>query len=189
MYETAAMLLTFGAAVMVGAISPGYLLVRRTRGTDVRDQGSGRTGATNTARLLGPSAFLFVLCADVAKAAVPVGVASLYLPGLADAIAVGVVAGHIWPPTLGLRGGRGVAPALGVIAVLNPILLPILAVLFVVAYVLLRSRRLAAASGFIALAAVAVPLHDVAHEYGIFLTCCMVAVAHLDLSWAKGGKT
>ena len=188
MYETAAMLLAFSAAVLVGGISPGYLLVRHARGFDVRDQGSGKTGATNTARLLGRGAFVLVLCADVAKAAVPVGIASLVFPDVAQPIALGVVAGHIWPPTLALRGGRGVAPALGAIAILDPLLAPVLAVFFVTGYLLLRNRRLAAAVSFTALAATSVLLHDIADAYAIFLICCMVAAAHFDVSLRRGGK-
>jgi glycerol-3-phosphate acyltransferase PlsY len=89
---------------------------------DLRDTGSGGTGATNAARVLGRRAFALVLALDAAKAAAAVLVSRALAPGDAwHALAVpAVVAGHIWPAPLRFRGGRGAGPLLGGAVALNP---------------------------------------------------------------------
>lgn len=110
-------------AYVVGAWSAGYWLVRRRTGADVRDQGSGATGASNAARVLGAGGFVAVLALDAAKGAACAGSALWLGPdgGWEFAAAVAAVAGHVWPPQLGFRGGRGLAPLLGAWLVLAPL--------------------------------------------------------------------
>jgi glycerol-3-phosphate acyltransferase PlsY len=111
------------AAYLLGGISPGYWLVRLRTGGDVRTQGSGATGATNAARMLGRGGFALVLLLDAIKGAVA-ALAARYLGldgGWEFAAAIAVVAGHVWPIQLGFRGGRGLGPLLGAWLVLAPI--------------------------------------------------------------------
>jgi acyl phosphate:glycerol-3-phosphate acyltransferase len=111
------------AAYLLGGISPGYWLVRWRTGADLREQGSGATGATNAARLLGRQGFIAVMVLDALKGAVAAAAARWV--GLSDgwefAAAVAVIAGHIWPIQLGFRGGRGLSPLLGAWLVLAPL--------------------------------------------------------------------
>ena len=74
-----------GALAALGALATGYLLGslpvgliagRLTRGVDLREEGSGRTGATNALRTLGPRAAAVVLVLDVAKGALAVWIGS-----------------------------------------------------------------------------------------------------------------
>jgi glycerol-3-phosphate acyltransferase PlsY len=116
----------FIGAYFVGNLSPGWLLVRLFGRGDVRTQGSGGTGATNTARALGKGWFYAVLALDMLKAAFAVWLPTLLAaigavaPLPADAFpvfavcGVGVIMGHIWPVFLGFRGGKGVGPFIGV---------------------------------------------------------------------------
>lgn len=104
----------------IGSISSGYLVGKLYRNVDLRDVGSGSTGATNTFRTLGPGAGVLVAVLDILKGALAVGFAQLlFLPGspsrpLAEAVAaVAAVTGHCWPPLLRGRGGRGVATGFG----------------------------------------------------------------------------
>src|SRR5215207_10054628 len=103
------------AAYLLGGSSAGYWLVRFRTGTDVRRQGSGATGATNAARMLGRGGFALVLLLDAIKGAVAAIVARIlgFEGGWEFAAAVAVVAGHVWPIQLGFRGGRGLGPLLG----------------------------------------------------------------------------
>ena len=107
---------------LCGSIPFGVLLVRATRGVDVRAQGSGNIGATNVARVAGKPLGVLVLALDALKGALPVLLARAVEPGPALPAAVGLAAfaGHVAPPWLGFRGGKGVATALGVLAVLAP---------------------------------------------------------------------
>lgn len=115
--------LVLPAAYLAGGVSPGYWLVRLRTGTDLRTQGSGATGATNAARLLGRGGFVLVLALDAAKGALACLLARVagLDGGWEFAAAAAVVAGHVWPLQLGFRGGRGLGPLLGAWLVLAPL--------------------------------------------------------------------
>lgn len=105
-----------------GSIPFGVVLVRATRGVDVREQGSGNIGATNVARVAGKGLGALVLGLDALKGSLPVLLARAVDPApvLSAAVGLAAFAGHVAPPWLGFRGGKGVATALGVLAVLAP---------------------------------------------------------------------
>ena len=104
----------------IGSISSGYLVGKIYRNVDLREVGSGSTGATNTFRTLGRGAGLLVAVFDILKGAIAVLFAQLLFSidsdvrHVAEALAaVAAVAGHCWPPMLQGRGGRGVATGFG----------------------------------------------------------------------------
>ena len=107
--------LVAAGAYLLGGLSPGHWLVRRRTGIDIRTQGTGVTGATNAARILGRGGFALIAALDAAKGAAPV-VAGRML-GFDDPwlglFCFAAVAGHIWPVHLGFRGGKGAATAAG----------------------------------------------------------------------------
>ncbi|MGQ0504917.1 MAG: glycerol-3-phosphate 1-O-acyltransferase PlsY [Myxococcaceae bacterium] len=107
-----------------GSIPFGVLLTRWTRGVDVRAGGSGNIGATNVARVAGKKIGLAVLVLDAAKGALPVWLATRLIPDapmVHAAVGLAAFLGHVFPVWLKLRGGKGVATALGVFAVLLPL--------------------------------------------------------------------
>ena len=99
---------------LLGAIPIGLLVGKLFGGVDVRQSGSGRTGATNVLRTLGWKATVPVVLLDLFKgsAAVLAGGAIAGVPGEVAA-AVAVVLGHSWSVFIGFGGGRGVIPAGG----------------------------------------------------------------------------
>ena len=113
-------------AFLVGSIPFGLLIGRWCCGVDLREHGSQNIGATNAARVLGSHYGALVLLLDALKGLLP----TLLLPQLvADpAIAthmqvgcgIAAILGHMFPPWLGFRGGKGVATSLGVTAVVTP---------------------------------------------------------------------
>jgi acyl phosphate:glycerol-3-phosphate acyltransferase len=111
------------AGYLLGSIPFGVLVARAVRGVDVRASGSGNIGATNVARVAGVGPGLLVLALDAAKGALAVLLAQALLPEapLVQALCgLAAVLGHVFPFSLGFRGGKGVATALGVLAVLVP---------------------------------------------------------------------
>ncbi len=107
----------------LGAIPFGLLIGRRAAGVDVREYGSGKTGFTNTLRVLGLKRSLPVFLGDFGK-----GVAAALLPLLwtndpwAQAVGgVAAIVGHVWPVFAGFRGGRGVLAGAGALVALNPL--------------------------------------------------------------------
>lgn len=128
-------------AYALGCLSPGHLLAR-ARGLDLRETGSGSTGARNAGRLMGRKAFILVFLLDGAKGALAVGLPRAFGPPGADALALAaVVAGHVWPAPLGFRGGRGISPAVGGLAVLSWKLTGLLALPLLLGWVLARSFK------------------------------------------------
>ncbi len=140
------------AAYLSGAVPFGYLLVRWLRHTDVRTVGSGNVGATNALRAAGKGAALAVLALDATKGLLPVLAArALGEPASVQGMAaLTAVLGHVYPITLGFRGGKGVATAAGAFLALSPAVLAAAAALFAV--VLAAQRRVSVASLAAALA-------------------------------------
>jgi acyl-phosphate glycerol 3-phosphate acyltransferase len=136
---------------LVGAIPFGYL-VGRWRGVDLLRLGSGNIGATNVGRVLGRRWGIIVFFLDFAKGAVPV-LAAQAVPdaGAALPVGAGVAAflGHLFPVYLRFRGGKGVATASGVVAVLLP--LPFLAA-FLCWLTLFASSRIMSLASLLAVA-------------------------------------
>ncbi|HUS12957.1 MAG TPA: glycerol-3-phosphate 1-O-acyltransferase PlsY, partial [Pyrinomonadaceae bacterium] len=169
-------------AYLLGSIPFGYLIVRATKGADVRETGSGGTGATNVSRRAGKAAGVLTLVLDALKGAAAIAIAKLLLgfPGfrieqlgghggssLQDAhwwlaaAAIAVIVGHIFPVWLRFRGGKGVATGVGVFLMLSPIAVAPAVVVF--ALVVWRTRYVSLGS---MLAAVAIPLFMlVQHAY------------------------
>lgn len=112
-------------AYLLGGFSPGHWLVHRRTGHDLREHGSGATGATNASRILGRAGFVIVLFLDAAKGALAVVMARALgiSEGWEFAVAAAVIAGHVWPAQLAFRGGRGLGPLLGSWLFLAPLAL------------------------------------------------------------------
>jgi glycerol-3-phosphate acyltransferase PlsY len=103
-------LLVVAISYLLGAFPSGLVVGKVWRGIDLRDFGSGKTGATNALRTLGPGAAGLVVTLDVGKGLLAILIthlvvgqsAAMALAGLAAAV------GHNWPVYAGFRGGRGV---------------------------------------------------------------------------------
>ena len=121
------------AAYLIGMFPSAQIVARRT-GHDPTAEGSGNPGATNVWRVAGKRAGAAVATIDVAKGALPT-LFALAVAGrpTAHAVWVAAVAGHVWPVTRRLRGGKGVATAGGGGLVLGPLIgLACLVIFFVV---------------------------------------------------------
>jgi acyl phosphate:glycerol-3-phosphate acyltransferase len=106
----------------IGSI-PFALVLARYRGLDLREIGSGNLGAANVLRASGATAGVVVAVLDIGKGALSVLLADQLSDGSALAAMAGLAAivGHIYPIWLRFRGGKGVATACGVFAVLTPL--------------------------------------------------------------------
>ena len=138
---------------LVGSVPFAHLLARR-RGIDLREVGSGNVGAANVLRTSGAREAVLVMCLDAAKGAVAVLIVAALTTGPATPVAAGLasIIGHIYPVWLGFRGGKGVATAAGVFAVLAPLALAIASTVFVLAVWATRYISVGSIAGAIALA-------------------------------------
>ncbi len=173
--------LVVSASYVLGCCVAGYYLVRWRRGHDIRNKGSGSTGATNVGRELGHTGFAVTFVLDCAKGAL-VSWMVMYLklgPWESILCALAVVAGHIWPAQLRFRGGKGVATLLGVLVVADYRILLAMAGLFVVAIICLHRFTL---SGLTAIAAtppvLAVAYPPPQRALGLLLLVLPVLYAH-----------
>ncbi|MDX2034618.1 MAG: glycerol-3-phosphate 1-O-acyltransferase PlsY [Blastocatellia bacterium] len=112
-------------AYLLGSIPFGFLIVRLKSGADVRETGSGGTGATNVSRKAGKAAGIVTLALDAVKGFAAVWVARR-LTGEAGTswvvagAAVLAVIGHCFPVWLKFKAGKGVATGLGVFLAIVP---------------------------------------------------------------------
>ena len=172
------------AAYLLGSISTGVLLSRRLFHDDVRKHGSGGTGATNMLRTYRLKAALLTFAGDAAKAALAVGLGLLLAGREGGCIAaVFAVVGHMFPLYFGFHGGKGIACTVGAVAVLYPILLLPLAVLWAVPVLLSRCISLGSIIAGAALTpAVALWCHGQGAAPAIPVGCA--AVMTLLILWA-----
>ncbi|MEW6325358.1 MAG: glycerol-3-phosphate 1-O-acyltransferase PlsY [Nitrospirota bacterium] len=111
------------AAFLLGSIPSGVLAVKWLGGIDPRKAGSGNIGFTNVRRVASRTAAGLTLAGDVGKGALAVwlmrqlGGAGM---GLELAAGLAAVMGHMFSPFVQFKGGKGVATALGVLAVAAP---------------------------------------------------------------------
>lgn len=111
---------------VLGAIPFGLLVGRLTRGIDLREYGSHRTGATNALRTLGLRAAALVFLLDVGKGVAAVVLSRMLLAGdpqveWAAAVAgFAAIVGHNWSVFIRFTGGRGVATSAGALGAMSP---------------------------------------------------------------------
>jgi glycerol-3-phosphate acyltransferase PlsY len=169
---------TFG--YLLGSVPFAYLLSRR-RGIDLRRVGSGNIGASNVLRTSGVRPAVVAMCLDVVKGAVAVLVAERLAVGAAAPVAAGVasVLGHVCPVWLRFRGGKGVATAAGVFAVIAPVALAVACGVFVVAVWVTRYISVGSLAGAISLVGLtALGEHPLVVPLGASLSAVIIISRH-----------
>jgi len=143
------------AAYLLGAV-PFGLLVARSKGIDIRKEGSGNIGATNVFRVIGKGWGIFTFVLDALKGFVP----AFFFPKLAEtdpayAVLFGFAAilGHSFPVYLKFKGGKGVATSAGMLLGVAPLAVGIGFACWVISMILSRYVSL---SSIIAAVAVAI---------------------------------
>ncbi len=186
-------LLVIVIAYLLGSIPFGYLIVRTKQGADIRQTGSGGTGATNVSRSAGKSAGVLTLLLDALKGAAAVLIAMWVLSAPAvgglrsaplqisvawwvAAAALAVMIGHIFPVWLKFRGGKGVATGVGVFLVLMPAVVGIAALIFVGIVLLTRYVSLGSMVAALSIPLLALLKHKFVSPHSNFAPLMTVAV-------------
>jgi acyl phosphate:glycerol-3-phosphate acyltransferase len=118
-------------AYLLGSIPTGYILGRMLKGIDIREHGSGSTGATNVLRIVGKGAAIAVLLIDMLKGALAVYAVTLlysysnllsfqWQGWLVAICALLAVIGHSKSIWLNFSGGKSAAISLGILLTMNP---------------------------------------------------------------------
>lgn len=125
---------------LVGSIPTAYIFLKRIKGLDITNEGSGNVGAMNSfeitnSKLIGFSVFLVDFIKGIASVLIP----QLLFPGVFLLPAISLlfaVFGHCYSPWISFKGGRGLATAAGGAAFLFPFLLAVWGVLWVIFYIM-----------------------------------------------------
>jgi len=127
-------------AYLLGSIDTGILVSNHLYHDDVRGHGSGAAGMTNMLRTFGKKAAAFTAVGDVLKGVAAVCIGRWLFSFLAGTdispylgsylAAIFAVIGHSKPIYFGFKGGKGVLVAGGAILAIQPVLIPVLAAIF-----------------------------------------------------------
>jgi len=119
----------FIASYLIGSLPTALWYGQAFHGIDIRNYGSGNSGATNTFRVLGKRAGTLVMAVDIFKGWTATSIATILMylnvftePNLITyQLFIGIVAviGHIFPLYAGFRGGKGVATLLGMVLAIH----------------------------------------------------------------------
>lgn len=132
-------------AYILGSIPSGVWIGKLFYKKDIRDFGSGNTGATNTFRILGPKAGTFALILDVLKGSIAT-LLPMWMGVNVHPIFIGFFAilGHIFPIFIGFKGGKAAATTAGVGIAIHPLFA--LSLLCVFLFILFTSSMVSLAS-------------------------------------------
>lgn len=125
-------------AYLLGSIPTGYWAGRWLQGIDIREHGSGSTGATNVLRTVGKAPAIAVLLVDIVKGAAAIALVNwlytstfiqpyvpeavnlaTWLPWMVTLAGVLALLGHSKSILLNFTGGKSVATSLGVLLAMN----------------------------------------------------------------------
>jgi len=183
-------------AYLLGSIPFGLIIGKLKSGVDIREHGSGKTGATNLMRVAGTKLGVLTIVLDVVKAGGAVMLAAVIIDGSNGSFTIGgvtvywqhvaqvvaglaAIAGHNWPLFAKFKGGRGVTAYFGTLFAICPPAGILGAE--VVAIAALRSRHMSMGSILGALAAwcLMVPLTIAYNLSPIYLAYGLVVIALL----------
>jgi glycerol-3-phosphate acyltransferase PlsY len=138
---------------IIGACPTAYLFGQRIKGRDIRTMGDGNVGARNAYHELGHNTGILIFLIDTAKGALAVLPAIfLHTPQIIVLwTGFAAVIGHNWPVFIGFRGGRGESVTIGIMIILMPVSMLIVAVPALLILVIRKNVIITSAVLFIAL--------------------------------------
>lgn len=125
-------------AYLLGSFPTGYIAVKQLKGIDIRQVGSGSTGATNVLRTLGKGPGAFVLGLDCLKGVLAIALVyalfnfaasqnfipqtvdvKIWQPWMVTLVGLAAILGHSKSIFLGFTGGKSVAISLGILLAMS----------------------------------------------------------------------
>ncbi len=135
---------------LIGSIPTAWIISKKIFKFDIREKGSGNMGSTNTFRLLGWKWGVIVQVIDIGKGVLAVlllpylfggGItfpANLWFENITIVKMIAgffAVIGHIFPVSIGFRGGKGINTTAGMLIAIAPIDFAIALFFFIVAVI------------------------------------------------------
>ncbi|MDI6497949.1 glycerol-3-phosphate 1-O-acyltransferase PlsY [Leuconostoc suionicum] len=126
-------ILMFVLSYLIGSLVPGFWVGKIFYHKDIRDEGSGNIGTTNSFRVLGIRAGITVLALDMLKGTAAGLLPLLFHSSINPMLAgIGAILGHTFSIWIGFKGGKAVATSAGVLLAYNPIFFIIIISIFVI---------------------------------------------------------
>jgi glycerol-3-phosphate acyltransferase PlsY len=116
-------------AYLLGSLPMGVFAARLVKGVEIREIGSGRTGATNAYRAAGPWGAAITSAGDILKGVVAIWLARFLVmlapangwsPWIVTLAGIAAIVGHNYSIFLKFKGGAGTVTTIGVLAAMNP---------------------------------------------------------------------
>ena len=173
---------------LLGSIPVSPLVSKLYRaGVDVRNFGSGKTGFTNSLRVLGLRRSIPVFAGDFSKGLIASFLPLLWTddPWARAAAGVSAVIGHVWPVFADFRGGRGILAGAGALVAFNPLaaaaVIPVMALsVGLTRYVSLGSITTAFAAGVVFVGLAAFDVHSWAYAAAAVVGSSLIILMHHD---------
>lgn len=208
-------ILALVGSYVIGCLQPSYLLGKAIKHVDIRDYGSGNSGATNAIRVFGFKFGMVCLLIDALKGLVAVLLVKLFLgPDMVGSEGAAillqlccglcVILGHNYPFYMHFRGGKGVAASIGILLMVDWRLFLIAGIPALLVMVLSRMMSVASLTfETLCFVGLAILCFHMDFYYGILLAAfCypamsfwrhrsnLVRIAHGEESklWGKGSK-
>ena len=115
-------IISLGLGYCIGCINPAHWIAGKKH-VNLKEEGTGNLGATNTAIVLGKKAGIFVMLFDIFKSLLSYKIAKWLFPKLLIAgilASIGCILGHCFPVTMHFQGGKGLAAFGGLILAYSP---------------------------------------------------------------------
>lgn len=168
-------------AYLLGSIPSGVWIGKLFYNKDIREYGSGNTGATNTFRILGPKAGIIALILDVLKGTVATLI-PVWLGTDIHPIFIGIFAilGHIFSLYINFKGGKAVATSAGLVLALHPLFLLICVAIFLTILFVTSTVSIASMIGALSAAVLSIFLGDPIFSIVIWLIALMIVYLHRE---------
>ncbi|WP_152657710.1 glycerol-3-phosphate 1-O-acyltransferase PlsY [Oceanobacillus sp. CFH 90083] len=171
------------------ALACGYLLgslntavvIGKIYGKDIRSHGSNSAGLTNTLRVLGKSAAVFVLLGDILKGVIACFIGLLlgvyfYSGGSMESVSLlvagaGAVIGHNWPVYFKFKGGKGALTAVAVLFMIDWVMALLCLAFFVIIIAVTRYVSLGTICATMLIAVISfMPVFDHTLYFNLFVS-------------------
>ena len=175
--------MSLGLGYLVGCINPA-VLISKAKKVNLKEEGTGNLGATNTAFVLGKRSGIFVLLFDIAKSFFSYKIAKWLFPKLLIAgilASIGCILGHCFPVFMHFEGGKGLAAFGGLILAYSPTMFLAIVTTGVILMFVCNTGVVAPFVGCIAFPVmVCISSHDLLEILAVLTASCIIFSTHLS---------
>lgn len=176
-------IMSLGLGYLVGCINPA-LIISKIKNVNLKEEGTGNLGATNTAFVLGKKAGIFVMIFDILKSFLSYKVAKWLFPKLLIAgilASIGCILGHCFPVFMHFEGGKGLAAFGGLILAYSPKMFLTIVTTGVILMFVCNTGVVAPFMGCLAFPVmVYFSSHDLLETIGVLTASCIIFSTHLS---------